>query len=149
MSEPERVSSLQYAWQSATVITFRSRVLGLFRQAAPGFADLTPTEWPAHVTVYRGAWSRSWRKAQRRLRRGFSWTTDREVAVWFASKRVPRDAIGCLGATTVARQDVIAYFTAPEGEHDGSGFYLEHECLIDPSSVSRVTYEPIERGESV
>ena len=57
---------------------------------------------PEVVTVFRGS-------THKKGKKGFSWTTDREKAVWFA-KRFNRDGIGYVVEGTVAKANVIAYF---------------------------------------
>ena len=143
-----RADCLRYAWQRTKGARFRSRALRLFKVAAPGFTDLLST-WPDRITVYRGACTWSWPRARRRVRQGFSWTTDRSIAHDFASRlfgvpwEVDEIPVGCIGSARVSRRDVIAHFEdAPPGYED----YSERECIIDPALVTSITYERIHEG---
>ena len=137
--------------------------LNLFRQVRPEFAPTIPQDWPEHVRVYRGACARDWPAACERVRGGFAWTINREVALTFARRLFPSPnrpvdlvgfvPVGCLGSTVVPRQDVIAYFMAEPLEPvvlGGRTFevedddYHEDECIIEPQSIDGIEYERVE-----
>jgi hypothetical protein len=156
MTELERATCLRRVWRESKVRMPPTRALRLFRQATL-LRNTVPPALPTEVPVYRGAWSTEWRQGRRRARNGLSWTTDRDVALAFAElplyslQRFLRGAedetggliIGakgcCLASATVPRAAVLAYF------HDeAAGFYHEHECIVDPSTIKHITYERAE-----
>ena len=98
-----------------------------------------------------------------RVRVGFAWTIDREVALTFSRRLFPPPEdpvdrfgfvpIGSLGCAVVPRQDVIAYFMAEPPEPvilGGHKFevededYYEDECIIDPERIGHIQYEEVE-----
>jgi hypothetical protein len=162
MPDCERAEALRWAWCSAhlgSTIPTR-RVLSLF-MGSQTLRATVPKDWPESIQVYRGNASWSWEQSRRRVRRGIAWTTDRTIALRFGT---PREAppptlfdgeptpsrplrrlwAGHVGMATVRRADVLAYF------HDSPGVlgHHEHECIIDPRVIRRVTYErlpPVQR----
>lgn len=88
---------------------------------------------PAEFAVYRGYCSRSsdWR--------GLSWTLKREIAEWFARRAVwfGHDAEPTLASGTVARADVIAYFTGRQ----------ESEVVVLPESVRDCVSRTVSRTD--
>ena len=161
LSDEERAGYLTCAWQPMKGCGRQRLAIQLFREAAPGFKSTIPQSWPAAITVYRGAQAISkdstpgekrWRWLTRQVRKGFSWTINRESALWFAGQDPERKdqhlpsgdwIIGCLASATVSSQDVIAYFGAPEGDETAFAYDEEDECIIDPQRIGRVTYEDI------
>jgi len=160
MTETERADCLHYVWRHSKSRPRAGAALRLFREAT-SLRETVPTNWTSAVMVYRGAWKlwklgdqlgdhrRAWQSAQRSVRHGIAWTTDREVALTFTGKML--GAVGCLGTATVSRDAILAYFQDPnEVEIGGHQFpvhgFREHECIIDPATVKTIKYEAIEKG---
>jgi hypothetical protein len=77
----------------------RARLAHMLRYAQfPASVDL-----PAAVTVWRGTCGSSGTCA----RRGYSWTTDRDVACWFAMRFASPSATPLVLTATVPRSDVV------------------------------------------
>ena len=134
MSADEAAYFLAFAWcrQKQGAALPRHRALRLFH-AASALRGRLPTAWPNTIRVYRGAWGRQLEHAKRRIRCGIAWTTDRAVAMKFAETPSLEGCVSCIGTATVQRSAILAYFNDDD--------YHEAECLIDPASIARITYE--------
>ncbi len=144
LSDAERTTWLQYVWCRTKTSTTKARALRLVR-AVPQLRDAIPKDWPNVIRVYRGAWGGTWDLARRQIRRGLSWTTDRDVAMKFVREAQEFRtsgliAVTAIGTTEVSRLDVLAYFDDED--------YQERECIIDPASVAHVAYARIEPKEA-
>ena len=164
MTDPERASNLRYVWLKSKERPGPTRALALFK-AASSLRETVPAEWSAMVEVYRGTCAAPplqaahnspgkahlWLKARRRARRGIAWTTDRTVALKFATG-LDGD-IGCLATAMVPRDKVLAYFQDPEEvEFAGRRFpvsdgYHEHECIVDPATLTAFACERIDTAD--
>jgi hypothetical protein len=102
---------------------FSSLATRLISSSRPGRENLMEEEerialagLPDILTLYRGCSSHN--------RRGWSWTLDKEIAIWFSRRqRMRGEDIVLTG--TAHKKDVVAYFK-------GRG---EEEILIDPRKV--------------
>ena len=156
MTFDERATALPYVWCRLRVMPSTARSLRLFR-AASSLRETVPVDWPAIVQVYRGSfvshqWPEPWLLAKRIARRGIAWTTDRATAMTFTA-RMPGH-IGCLATATVSRASIMAWLHDPEEcEEDGQIYpvdgYHEHECIIDPRAIKRVTYEQVQAPKDI
>ena len=130
------------------------RTLGyMFRYAAFPL----PAEIPDVATVWRGSSALTLDKAKA----GYSWTTDRDIACWFAMRFADRNGSPLVLAADIAKCD-IALFTNDRGESeavlmrppaarvdgdvsDWSACYLRQQKAMDadrkamPNSASKVT----------
>jgi hypothetical protein len=154
MTADERAGFLQDVWCRSKSRLPLARALRLFH-AAPSLRATVPSTWAAEVRIYRGAWRHqswpnAWQGARRRVHHGLSWTTDHATAVRFAQPGLDtRDIVGCVGTATVARSAILAYFMDPEEVTiDGKTYpvegYREHECIVEPTTVQRLTCERVE-----
>lgn len=149
LSDYEKASFLGYVWPKMQGCNVRGVAFRLFQLAAPSLKEMIPTTWPKTITVYRGRYAILGPRShadllpvvKRRICSGFSWTTDRESAVGFAT-RPSIKLLGLIGSTTVSSHDVMAYFDEmPEAGPDGP--VHEKECIIDPKQIKRVTFEEV------
>ena len=151
MSIADRKSYLKHVWVLSRDHPSRKMRLRLIEKAG-GFRGTVPKSWPKKVVLYRGARAWSWRGAQRRVRTGICWTTDPEVANAHAapypaikrpgeSSNIGHEEVGCVGKAVVRRSHILAYFNEmlDSAYNDGS----ERECVIDPSDVTKITYERV------
>ena len=102
-------ANLAHRWMPTALAT--ARTLFRHRNAIPyldpddrAFFDLLPES----VSVYRGVGDAKFR--------GISWTTDREVAGWFAWRFSQRDTPGYLLSGRVRKSSIIAAFSGSESE---------------------------------
>lgn len=87
---------------------------------------------PESVRVYRGCWAGN--------QNGWSYTIDREKAVWFAN-RLPMDGQPLLIEGLIKKEDVILYSEARQ----------ESEVIVDPDNVKEKTIHrlpPVEPDKS-
>ncbi|MGD9890694.1 MAG: hypothetical protein AB7R89_29630 [Dehalococcoidia bacterium] len=104
------------------------RLVRLFR-AADFVTDTPGTERPVEpITIYRGAGLRS--------KRGLSWTTDRDTAVWFATRWDAADRY--VFTTTIAPRHVLGIF------HDRQ----EREVVISPFGLRAIDETPIATSQA-
>lgn len=100
-----------------------------------------PGDWPASVTVYRGDRFLREKRLSRRSFHKVSWTTDRAVAVRFATDGLERSETVCPGkgirvvaTAEIASRHVLAYLVDRR----------EEECIIDPDQLKRVSWAVID-----
>jgi hypothetical protein len=87
---------------------------------------------PEEITVYRGC--------RRKNDCGLSWTTDREVAEWFANRFAFRNKLpGYVFTGTVKHNEILAAFT-------DDGIASEEEIVSDCVHIVRVEQASSERA---
>lgn len=102
------------------------RLLGLFKAAAPEYL-MTEEEYNAFqelddtLTVYRGVTSYNSKRIK-----ALSWTTDREIAEWFAHRF---DEDGTVYEAEIDKSHVYAYFTCRD----------ESEVIVDPEYLTNLS----------
>jgi hypothetical protein len=148
MASYERETFLRDVWCRSRLRLPGRRLLRLL-QAVPELAETVPSDWPETVQLFRGSTAPTFSSARSKAKQGLSWTTDRSIALRFASADHSLRSIGCLATADVLRTSILAYFHDPDSvEIDGRALkfhgYHEHECIVDPSTITHVTFERLE-----
>jgi putative transposase len=139
LSPEQRVWYLLDTWLGSKQHIPARLALPLFR-CAP-LHPMRPVDWPASVTVYRGDCFLRGKRLSRRSFHKVSWTTDRAVAVRFATDGLgkieavwPGKGIPVVATAEIASRHVLAYIVDRK----------EEECIIDPDRLRLVRWTVID-----